>query len=48
MTKHCATCECSVGEAIPQPSTSSEWARAQAKQAAAEAVRAAKLKRGAK
>ena len=46
MTRHCATCNCAAGERPPQPSTSSAWAREQAKQAAAEAIRKAKLEGG--
>ena len=45
MTAHCATCSCGVGEDIPRPATSSEWARRQAREAAAAAIRAAREKR---
>jgi hypothetical protein len=50
MTRHCTTCECfDPDDAKPvQPATSSEWARRQAREAAAAAVRAAREKRTAK
>ena len=41
MTQHCATCSCH-GDEPGQPATSSEWARRQAKEALAAAIRAAK------
>ena len=47
MTAHCATCTCE-GANVPQPATSHTWAREQAKQATAAAIRAAKDKRTAK
>lgn len=44
MTTHCSTCSCK-SDPIPQPSTASRWAIDQAKQAADEAVKAAKERR---
>lgn len=42
MTAHCATCNCADDATPPHPSTSSAWARRQALEAAAEAVRKSK------